>query len=278
MTASQPSLEKLPIFRTRRDVWAALLPRRSRTAFPHRSLRRDRPCGGPRRSSPSRRGDRSRLPRRLRRHVPMVARSGSFELAALIALFVLLTNLVREDYNIETLLSRRPHLRRAATVWTGAWAIVLLIGFATKTTHEYSRLVSLGFFLDRPAGGAARPRGDARAWSAARRRPDLRHPPTGSISSATRRTSRASTPTTTRSPSGLGSSGRATCAPSTRWPTQPPAAPRCRRISISRSPWCASCARTTSSSWCRGRRPRTSSAASTRSCGCRPPCTCAPAR
>jgi Undecaprenyl-phosphate glucose phosphotransferase len=54
---------------------------------------------------------------------------------------------VREDYSIETLLSDRPHLKRAATVWVGAWAIALVIGFATKTTQDYSRLVSLGLFV-----------------------------------------------------------------------------------------------------------------------------------
>ncbi|MET3690609.1 Undecaprenyl-phosphate glucose phosphotransferase [Methylobacterium goesingense] len=79
--------------------------------------------------------------------IPAVSTSGSFELSALVGLFVLLTNLVREDYSIETLLSDRPHLKRAATVWVGAWAIALVIGFATKTTQDYSRLVSLGLFV-----------------------------------------------------------------------------------------------------------------------------------
>ncbi|KQP42963.1 exopolysaccharide biosynthesis polyprenyl glycosylphosphotransferase [Methylobacterium sp. Leaf104] len=140
------SLEKLPIFRTRRDVWAALLPRRSRTAF-RIGLSAATALAEILVIFLVAAGIDLAYHAAFDGTVPMAARSGSFELAALIALFVLLTNLVREDYNIETLLSRRPHLRRAATVWTGAWAIVLLIGFATKTTHEYSRLVSLGFFL-----------------------------------------------------------------------------------------------------------------------------------
>ncbi|RZK84089.1 MAG: exopolysaccharide biosynthesis polyprenyl glycosylphosphotransferase, partial [Methylobacterium sp.] len=136
------------MFRTRHGVWAALLPRRSRTAF-RVGLSAATAIADILVIFSVAAGIDLAYRTAFAGSEPFAGHSGSFELAALVALFVLLTNLVREDYNIETLLSRRPHLRRATTVWIGAWAIVLLIGFATKTTHEYSRLVSLGMF----AGG-----------------------------------------------------------------------------------------------------------------------------
>ncbi|MFC5554023.1 undecaprenyl-phosphate glucose phosphotransferase [Methylobacterium iners] len=69
------------------------------------------------------------------------------QISALVALIVLLTNLVREEYSIENQLSYQPHLRRTATLWLTAWAAVLVVGFATKTTHDLSRVVSIGSFL-----------------------------------------------------------------------------------------------------------------------------------
>ena len=142
------ALEKLPVSRARHDVWAALLPRRSRTAF-RIGLSAATAIADILVIVSVAAGIDVAYRTAFDGTGPVAGHSGSFELAALVALFVLLTNLVREDYHIETLLARRPHLRRATTVWIGAWAVVLLIGFATKTTHEYSRLVSLGMF----AGG-----------------------------------------------------------------------------------------------------------------------------
>ncbi|MCJ2036847.1 exopolysaccharide biosynthesis polyprenyl glycosylphosphotransferase [Methylobacterium sp. J-068] len=138
--------EKLPIPRSRRDVWAALLPRRRRSA-----VRAGMSVATALADLVAILGLGAAVDAAYyigtMGTMPAVSTSGSFELSALVALFVLLTNLVREDYGIETLLSDRPHLKRVATVWLGAWAIVLLIGFATKTTQDYSRLVSLGFFV-----------------------------------------------------------------------------------------------------------------------------------
>ena len=34
-----------------------------------------------------------------------------------------------------------------ASLWLAAWAIVLVVGFATKTTTEFSRATAIGFFL-----------------------------------------------------------------------------------------------------------------------------------
>lgn len=73
--------------------------------------------------------------------------TGSFQLAGLVAVFVLLTNLVREEYNIDTQLTRGPRRRRMAGLWLAAWGIVLVVGFATKTTNDFSRAVAVGFFL-----------------------------------------------------------------------------------------------------------------------------------
>ena len=68
------------------------------------------------------------------------------QLSGLIGGVVLLTNLVREDYSIETVLSRTPHLQRAASLWLMAWAVALVVGFATKTTTDFSRVVAVVFF------------------------------------------------------------------------------------------------------------------------------------
>ncbi|GJD40522.1 hypothetical protein OICFNHDK_2993 [Methylobacterium bullatum] len=73
--------------------------------------------------------------------------TGSFQLAGLVAVFVLLTNVVRDEYSIETQLTRGLHRRRMASLWLAAWGIVLVVGFATKTTTDFSRAVAIGFFL-----------------------------------------------------------------------------------------------------------------------------------
>jgi Undecaprenyl-phosphate glucose phosphotransferase len=138
--------EKLPVTRSRRDVWTALMPRRRRAA-----VRVGMSAATALADLVAILGVAALVDfayySAVQGAVPAVSTSGSFELSALVALFVLLTNLVREDYGIETMLSDRPHLTRAATVWVGAWAIVLVIGFATKTTQDFSRIVSLGYFF-----------------------------------------------------------------------------------------------------------------------------------
>ena len=130
----------------RRNVWAALLPRRSRAAF-RLGISATVAladvltiCG-------------------LGLAIEVVyyyAQAGtlipgseirSLRISGLVALFVLLTNLVREEYSIETSLARRPHLRRAATLWLVAWAVVLVFGFATKTTTDFSRVVAVTLFV-----------------------------------------------------------------------------------------------------------------------------------
>lgn len=70
----------------------------------------------------------------------------SLQLSGLIGTIILLTHLVREDYSIEAYLARAPHPKRIATRWLLAWAAALVIGFATKTTDDFSRVVTVLFF------------------------------------------------------------------------------------------------------------------------------------
>ncbi|GJE25620.1 hypothetical protein LKMONMHP_0458 [Methylobacterium organophilum] len=78
--------------------------------------------------------------------MPPLSTSLALRLSGLLAGIVLVTNLVREEYSIENYLSRAPHLRRLATLWLLAWAGALVIGFATKTTSDFSRLATATFF------------------------------------------------------------------------------------------------------------------------------------
>ena len=71
----------------------------------------------------------------------------SLEVSGLISLSILLANVLRGEYSIENYLSLAPHLQRTATLWLLAWAAALLIAFATKTTNDFSRIVSVVFFV-----------------------------------------------------------------------------------------------------------------------------------
>ncbi|MFC6387765.1 sugar transferase [Methylorubrum zatmanii] len=76
-----------------------------------------------------------------------LSRSMNLQTAAFLSLIILPTKLARGEYGIEHCLSRTPHLRRTATLWLMAWAVALLIGFATKTSHDFSRVASAAFFV-----------------------------------------------------------------------------------------------------------------------------------
>ncbi|MEH3118751.1 MAG: sugar transferase [Methylorubrum populi] len=139
--------QHLPADRVRRAVWASLLPRRRRTAL--------------------RIGISASLLAADLAAIVMVgfamdaayyaytsggaliplSRSLNLQTAGFLALIVVLTNLARGEYRIEHCLSRTPHLQRTATLWLLAWAVALLVGFATKTTHDFSRVASVAFFL-----------------------------------------------------------------------------------------------------------------------------------
>lgn len=135
---------KLAPVSARRDVWAALLPRRSRAAF--------------------RLGVSSAVALAdvvtifgtayvvdiAYSHASMgtVDASGTgLQIAGILCLVILLTNLVRDDYSIDSQIARGPHLRRAATLWIAAWVVTMVVGFATKTSNDLSRAVTLGVFV-----------------------------------------------------------------------------------------------------------------------------------
>lgn len=71
----------------------------------------------------------------------------AWRLAGLLALVVLCANTLRGSYTIETLLDRRPQLQRTASLWLAAWGAVLVVGFVTKTTTDFSRAVAAGTFV-----------------------------------------------------------------------------------------------------------------------------------
>jgi Undecaprenyl-phosphate glucose phosphotransferase len=130
----------------RRDVWASLLPRRSRAAFrlgisasvavaDFLTI-----CGT---------GlliEAAYYYAMTGQLIPM-HEARSLRISGLIAIVVLLTNLFREEYSIDNALALKPHLRRAATLWLAAWAVVLVLGFATKTTTDFSRVVAVTLFV-----------------------------------------------------------------------------------------------------------------------------------
>ncbi|MGH1574420.1 undecaprenyl-phosphate glucose phosphotransferase [Methylobacterium sp. P31] len=76
--------------------------------------------------------------------------AGSFRglrLSALLGLIIVATNALREDYSLDDMIAKKPNLQRMASLWLVAWAAVLLVSFMTKTTNDYSRVVSIGIFV-----------------------------------------------------------------------------------------------------------------------------------
>ncbi|MFH6782372.1 MULTISPECIES: exopolysaccharide biosynthesis polyprenyl glycosylphosphotransferase [Methylobacterium] len=71
----------------------------------------------------------------------------SLAVGLLLGLFVVLPNAARGEYSIENYLARAPHLRRTTNLWLAAWAVVLVVGFLSKTTGEHSRAAALATFL-----------------------------------------------------------------------------------------------------------------------------------
>jgi Undecaprenyl-phosphate glucose phosphotransferase len=76
--------------------------------------------------------------------------AGSFRglrLSALLGLIIVATNALREDYSLDSMITKKPSLQRMASLWLVAWAAALVVSFMTKTTNDYSRLVSIGIFV-----------------------------------------------------------------------------------------------------------------------------------
>lgn len=138
------SLPSVPV--RRREIWAALLPRRRRAAFRFGI------------SGAAAMADLLAIVGTayavdiayfyaVTKTVVLSGTGAALQLSGPLATIILLTNVVREEYSIESQLARGPHLRRAATLWLVAWGILLVIGFATKTSHDVSRVVTMGVFV-----------------------------------------------------------------------------------------------------------------------------------
>ncbi|MDP4002422.1 undecaprenyl-phosphate glucose phosphotransferase [Methylobacterium sp. NEAU K] len=68
-------------------------------------------------------------------------------LSALLSVIIVATNALREDYSLDDIMAQKVNVQRMASLWLVAWAAVLVVGFLTKTTNDYSRLVSIASFV-----------------------------------------------------------------------------------------------------------------------------------
>jgi polysaccharide biosynthesis protein PslA len=68
-------------------------------------------------------------------------------LSALLSLVIVATTALRSEYNLDNVIARKANLQRVASLWLVAWAALLVVSFMTKTTNDYSRIVSIGIFL-----------------------------------------------------------------------------------------------------------------------------------
>ncbi|WP_407524635.1 undecaprenyl-phosphate glucose phosphotransferase [Methylobacterium oryzisoli] len=143
--------ERFPTFVTpgptrpeRRAIWTALLPRRRRGA-------KRLAIGGAAALADLAVIVATGLAAHLLYHLPFaegaVPLASTLQVALLLGLLVLVPNVARGEYSIEACLSGQPHLRRTATLWLVAWTLVLLVGFLTKTSGEFSRVVAVAYCL-----------------------------------------------------------------------------------------------------------------------------------
>lgn len=139
--------QRFPLARARRAVWAALMPRRERTALRLGISSALLAADSVAIVATGYAVDAAYYAYSTGGEVMPLALSRNVQAAGLLALIVGLTNLVRGEYSIEHCLSNVPHRRRTATLWLLAWAVALVIGFATKTTTDFSRVASAAFFL-----------------------------------------------------------------------------------------------------------------------------------
>ncbi|WP_210032897.1 undecaprenyl-phosphate glucose phosphotransferase [Methylobacterium sp. PvR107] len=68
-------------------------------------------------------------------------------LSALLSLVIVATTALRSEYNLDNVIARKANIQRVASLWLVAWAALLVVSFMTKTTNDYSRIVSIGIFL-----------------------------------------------------------------------------------------------------------------------------------
>ena len=67
----------------------------------------------------------------------------SWRIAGLLALVIIVSEALRGHYTFESLTTRKRPLEQTATLWFAAWGALLVVSFATKTTTELSRAVTL---------------------------------------------------------------------------------------------------------------------------------------
>ncbi|MGU3666815.1 undecaprenyl-phosphate glucose phosphotransferase [Methylobacterium sp. A49B] len=67
-------------------------------------------------------------------------------LSALLSLVIVATNALRAEYNLDNAMTQKSNPQRTISLWFLAWAVVLVVSFMTKTTNDYSRIVSFGIF------------------------------------------------------------------------------------------------------------------------------------
>ncbi|VUD74324.1 UDP-glucose:undecaprenyl-phosphate glucose-1-phosphate transferase [Methylobacterium symbioticum] len=137
--------------RSRRHVWSALLPQRGRAA-----LRVGISVGVALADVAAILG--TALPIEIGYHIVAYrsvltpADLQSWRMAALLALVVLVTNALRGEYTFESLLAAKRRFQPTASLWLAAWGALLVVTFATKTTTDLSRAVTvLAFALGLPA-------------------------------------------------------------------------------------------------------------------------------
>ncbi|TXM92743.1 undecaprenyl-phosphate glucose phosphotransferase [Methylobacterium sp. WL116] len=73
--------------------------------------------------------------------------SWGLQLSGLLAIVIVATSALREEYAIEAMLAQKASLQKSAARWVVAWAAALVVGFITKTTNEVSRVVALTVFV-----------------------------------------------------------------------------------------------------------------------------------
>lgn len=135
----------VPAAGRRRDVWAALLPRRRRTVF-RLGISAAAAAADVLAIMSTGYAVEVAYFRLMFGTILPPGSTGNLQLASLVTLIVVAANVIREEYSIETHLSYGPHLRRTATLWLTASMAALVIGFATKTTNDFSRAAALSFF------------------------------------------------------------------------------------------------------------------------------------
>ncbi|MFD0934583.1 exopolysaccharide biosynthesis polyprenyl glycosylphosphotransferase [Methylobacterium trifolii] len=130
----------------RRKVWSGLLPRRSRAAFRFGISASVAVADLTTIVLTTLLVDAGYYYLHIAGAVPAPWDGKNWQLSGVLALVIVLTNALREEYAIDHLLTQKSSLQRTASLWLVAWAGLLVVGFLTKTTTEFSRIVAITVF------------------------------------------------------------------------------------------------------------------------------------